>query len=137
MLPYKQSTLGPFISTGDVNKDGKDDVFIGGAHKQNSKIYISNENGLIERNIKSFQDDSENEDMESVFIDIDNDNDLDLYVVSGGNEFVNRSVELSDRIYLNDGKGNFKRDIQEDIKNYTISGKTVISIDYDLSLIHI
>ena len=131
LLPYKQSTLGPFISTGDVNNDGKDDVFIGGAHKQNSKIYISNENGLIERNIKSFQDDSGNEDMESVFIDIDNDNDLDLYVVSGGNEFVNRSVELSDRIYLNDGNGNFKRDIQEDIDNYTISGKTVISIDYD------
>ena len=131
LLPYKQSTLGPFISAGDVNNDGKDDVFIGGAHKQNSKIYISNENGLIERNIKSFQDDSGNEDMESVFIDIDNDNDLDLYVVSGGNEFVNRSVELSDRIYLNDGNGNFKRDIQEDIDNYTISGKTVISIDYD------
>jgi len=131
LLPYKQSTLGPFISAGDVNNDGKDDVFIGGAHKQNSKIYISNENGLIERNIKSFQDDSGNEDMESVFIDIDNDNDLDLYVVSGGNEFLNRSVELSDRIYLNDGNGNFKRDIQEDIDNYTISGKTVISIDYD------
>ena len=131
LLPYKQSTLGPFISAGDVNNDGKDDIFIGGAHNQNSKIYISNENGLIERNIKSFQDDSGNEDMESVFIDIDNDNDLDLYVVSGGNEFLNRSVELSDRIYLNDGNGNFKRDIQKDIENYTISGKTVISIDYD------
>ncbi len=131
LLPYKQSTLGPFISTGDVNKDGKDDVFIGGAHKQNSKIYISNENGLTERKIKAFQDDSGNEDMESVFTDIDNDNDLDLYVVSGGNEFLNRSVELSDRIYLNDGNGNFNRDIQQDIENYTISGKTVISIDYD------
>jgi len=131
LLPYKQSTLGPYISTGDVNNDGKEDVFIGGAHKQNSRIYISDKNRLIERNIKSFQDDAGNEDMESIFIDIDNDNDLDLYVVSGGNEFVNRSVELSDRIYLNDGSGNFKRDIQEDIENYTINGKTVVSIDYD------
>ena len=131
LLPFKQSTLGPFISTGDVNNDGKKDIFIGGAHKQDSKIYVSNENGFIEKNIESFQNDSENEDMESVFIDIDNDNDLDLYVVSGGNEFVNRSFELSDRIYLNDGKGNFSRDPQEDLKNYTISGKTVVAIDYD------
>ena len=131
LLPFKQSTLGPFISTGDVNNDGKKDIFIGGAHKQDSKIYVSNENGFIEKNIESFQNDSENEDMESVFIDIDNDNDLDLYVVSGGNEFVNRSYELSDRIYLNDGKGNFLRDPQEDLKNYTISGKTVVAIDYD------
>ena len=46
------------------------------------------------------------------------------------NEF-NRSIELADRIYINDGKGNFKRDFQEDLQNYTISGKTVIEIDFD------
>ena len=69
--------------------------------------------------------------MESIFIDIDNDNDLDLYVVSGGNEFNNRSAELADRVYLNDGKGIFSRDFQEDLQNYTISGKTVTAIDYD------
>ena len=63
---------------------------------------------MIEKNIESFEVDSKNEDMESIFIDIDNDNDLDLYVVSGGNEFNNRSIELADRIYINDGKGNFK-----------------------------
>ena len=131
LLPYKQSTLGPYISVGDVNNDGKEDIFIGGAHKQNSKIFISNDDRIIEKNIESFNRDSANEDMESIFIDIDNDNDLDLYVVSGGNEFINRSVELSDRIYLNDGKGNFIKDIQNDIENYTISGKTVASIDFD------
>ena len=131
LLPYKQSTLGPFISTADLNNDGKEDIFIGGAHKQDAKIFLSNENGLIEKNIESFEVDSKNEDMESIFIDIDNDNDLDLYVVSGGNEFNNRSIELADRIYLNDGKGNFKRDFQEDLQNYTISGKTVTEIDYD------
>ena len=131
LLPYKQSTLGPFISTADLNKDGKEDIFIGGAHKQDAKIFLSNENGLVEKNIESFKVDSKNEDMESIFIDIDNDNDLDLYVVSGGNEFNNRSNELADRIYLNDGNGNFKKDSQEDLQNYTISGKTVTEIDYD------
>ena len=131
LLPYKQSTLGPFISTGDLNNDGKEDIFIGGAHRQEAKIFLSNDNELIEKSNESFEIDSKNEDMESIFIDIDNDNDLDLYVVSGGNEFNNRSIELADRIYLNDGKGNFKRDTQEDIQNYTISGKTVTEIDFD------
>ncbi len=131
LLPYKQSTLGPFITVGDVNNDGMDDIFIGGANNQQAKIFLSNEKGFAEKNMKSFIIDSKNEDMESVFIDIDNDNDLDLYVVSGGNEFNNRSAELADRIYLNDGKGNFSRDFQEDLQNYTISGKTVTAIDYD------
>ena len=69
--------------------------------------------------------------MESIFVDIDNDNDLDLFVVSGGNEFNNRSNELTDRIYINDGQGNFEKDLQKDLENYTISGKTVTSIDFD------
>ena len=127
LLPYKQSTLGPFISTADLNNDGKEDIFIGGAHKQDAKIFLSNENGLIEKNIESFEVDSKNEDMESIFIDIDNDNDLDLYVVSGGNEFNNRSIELADRIYLNDGKEILK-EIHKKIYKNTISGKTVISM---------
>ncbi len=131
LLPFKQSTLGPFITVGDVNNDGKDDIFIGGSHKQEAKIFISNDAGFLEEEMKSFKIDSNNEDMESIFIDIDNDNDLDLYVVSGGNEFNNRSAELADRIYLNDGKGRFTRDFQEDLQNYTISGKTVTAIDYD------
>ena len=97
-------------------------LFIGGAHRQGAKIFLSNDNELIEKSNESFEIDSKNEDMESIFVDIDNDNDLDLYVVSGGNEFNNRSIELADRIYLNDGKGNFKRDTQEDLQNYTISG---------------
>ena len=69
--------------------------------------------------------------MESIFVDIDNDKDLDLFIVSGGNEFNSRSGELADRVYLNSGDGNFVRDTQEDLENYTISGKTVTPIDYD------
>jgi len=131
LLPYKQSTLGPFISKGDVNNDGMIDIFIGGAYNQEPELFINTRNGYVKKNLECFQKDANYEDMESIFVDIDNDNDLDLYVVSGGNEFNNRSNELIDRIYLNDGKGNFKKDTQDDLKNYTISGKSVTSIDFD------
>jgi hypothetical protein len=131
LLPYKQSTLGPFINKGDVNNDGMIDIFIGGAYNQEPNLFINTRNGYVKKKLECFEKDANYEDMESIFVDIDNDNDLDLYVVSGGNEFNNRSNELIDRIYLNDGKGNFEKDTQDDLKNYTISGKSVTSIDFD------
>ena len=131
LLPYKQSTLGPFINKGDVNNDGMIDIFIGGAYNQEPKLFVNTENGYVKKKLECFEKDANFEDMESIFVDIDNDNDLDLYVVSGGNEFNNRSNELIDRIYLNDGKGNFEKDTQDDLENYTISGKSVTSIDFD------
>ena len=131
LLPYKQSTLGPSISSGDVNNDDLDDVFIGGSKGQPGQLFIQRGNRYENKRISSFIEDRNYEDMESVFIDIDNDNDLDLYVVSGGNEFNNRSNLLQDRIYLNDGNGNFTKDKQSEISDYTISGKSVSKIDYD------
>ena len=131
LLPYKQSTLGPSISSGDVNNDDLDDVFIGGSKGQPGQLFIQRGNRYENKRISDFIEDRHYEDMESVFIDIDNDNDLDLYVVSGGNEFNNRSNLLQDRIYLNDGNGNFTKDKQSEISDYTISGKSVSKIDYD------
>ena len=131
LLPYKQSTLGPHISKADLNGDKIDDFYIGGAFNQEGKLYLSSKNGYFQKTNSSFTNDSKYEDMESVFVDIDNDKDLDLFIVSGGNEFNSRSRELADRVYLNSGDGNFVRDTQEDLENYTISGKSVTSIDYD------
>ena len=131
LLPYKQSTLGPSISTADVNNDNLEDIYIGGPKGQAGKLYIQRDNRYIDKKNQVFVEDSNYEDMESIFIDIDNDNDLDLYVVSGGNEFNERSEYLKDRIYLNDGEGNFSRSVQSEISDYTISGKSVSKIDYD------
>ena len=131
LLPYKQSTLGPSISSGDVNNDDLDDIFIGGSSGQPGQLFIQRNNRFENKIISSFVEDRKYEDMESIFIDIDNDNDLDLYVVSGGNEFNNRSNLLQDRIYLNDGNGNFTKDKQPELSDYTISGKSVSKIDYD------
>ncbi|MFT7498984.1 MAG: hypothetical protein ACI8QP_001578, partial [Porticoccaceae bacterium] len=131
LLPYKQSTLGPFVIKGDVNNDNKEDLFFGGAKDQPSEIYIQKGKGFIKTNNPVFKLDAGFEDMEALFIDIDNDNDQDLYVVSGGSEFSERSESLKDRIYINDGKGNFTKKATEEIKEYTISGKTVSKIDFD------
>jgi len=131
LLPYKQSTLGPYITKGDANGDGKDDIYIGGAHGQAGQLFIQTNNGFLKINNHIFNIDAHYEDMEALFIDIDNDNDNDLYVVSGGSEFKERSESLKDRIYLNDGKGNFSKSNSTEINDYTISGKTITKIDFD------
>ena len=105
LLPYKQSTLGPYITKGDANGDGKDDIYIGGAFGQAGQLFIQNNNGSFSKTKNPvFETDANYEDMEALFIDIDNDGDNDLYVVSGGSEFNERSENLKDRIYLNDGR---------------------------------
>ena len=131
LLPYKQSTLGPFITKGDVNGDNKEDIYIGGAKGQAGQLFIQSGKGFITTNIPAFKSDAGYEDMEALFIDIENDGDNDLYVVSGGSEFNERSPELKDRLYINDGKGNFSKAASSDIDAYTISGKSITKIDFD------
>ncbi len=131
LLPYKQSNLGPFISKGDINGDGKEDLFIGGASGQAAQLYIQTDNGFKNTTPNIFKEDSGYEDMESVFFDFDNDNDLDLYVVSGGNSFEAYSSYYADRLYLNDGKGVFSRWSNTILGKNPKSGKTVTTIDFD------
>jgi hypothetical protein len=131
LLPYMQSTLGPMITKGDANGDHKEDIYIGGAKGQAGQLFIQTNTGFKAANIPVFKKDANYEDMEALFIDIENDGDNDLYVISGGSEFNERSPYLKDRLYINDGKGNFSKAGPTDIDAYTISGKSVTKIDYD------
>lgn len=128
LLPHMFSKSGPFISVGDVNKDGNDDFFIGGASGQAGSLYVQQGGVLVKAPGQAFEGDKNYEDMGSVLFDADKDGDLDLYVVSGGSEFKDGSDQYNDRLYTNDGKGNFTKTAT--IKT-TSSGSCVVPYDID------
>ncbi len=132
LIFHMLSTEGPRISKGDVNGDGKEDIYIGGAKDVAGKLFIQGSNGSFqERAQKAFVDDKASEDMQSVFFDSDGDGDQDLYVCSGSNEFSTSSIALADRLYVNDGKGNFTRS-QQILPTFNFENTSVVKpFDYD------
>jgi hypothetical protein len=107
------SNAGPHMAVGDVNGDGLDDIFICGAKDSPGALYVQDKNGHFKKtNEALFEADKISEDTDCAFFDADGDGDLDLYVASGGNEFPSTSSALADRLYINDGKGTFKKSPQ-------------------------
>ena len=167
LLPYRLSRTGPSISTGDLNGDGAEDVFIGGAAGQAGAVFLQNIGGVAfrasgnapftarnksirgvnapdsdglkaEQPVPHFErfpqpaleTDKDFEDTASAFFDADGDGDQDLYVVSGGNEQAAKSSRYQDRLYLNDGYGNFTR-VTNALPTETQSGSCVAVFDFD------
>jgi hypothetical protein len=132
LLPYRLSRLGPPLAVGDVNKDGEDDFYHGGAAGQSGRLFIADGKGafLFYQN-QPWEKDSASEDAGSVFFDADGDADLDLFVVSGGNEYPKGSPELQDRLYINLGNGKFFKAEAEAIIKEQLSGSCVVAADYD------
>ena len=131
LLPHSQSRLGPFLSRGDVNKDGLADIYVGGASGQSGELLIQKQDGSFsKKKVASFLGDKNHEDMGSCFFDFDSDGDMDLYVVSGGSEHPANDPYYGDRLYINDGKGNFKKD-ENSVPTIYSSGSCVRPCDYD------
>lgn len=128
LIPKMLSTEGPKLAVGDVNGDGLDDFFMGGASGDTAKLFIQQQNGTFKQQPEyAFMQDKDYESIGAEFFDADNDSDLDLIVASGGNQGQLGSPYLTPRLYLNDGKGNFTR---------TFNGWPTININASCVRVH-
>ncbi len=130
LLPHRMSTLGPALAVTDVNGDGLDDFYFGGAVGKSGKLFMQQVDGTFMPNTTPFSKDKNYEDVGALFEDFDRDGDKDLYVSSGGNEYEEGSKYLQDRLYLNDGHGRFLRAINA-LPNMFSSTSCVVGGDYD------
>ncbi len=131
LLPHKMSSFGPGLAVGDINADGLDDFYVGGAHNQSGRLFVQTGNGTFNADLSSvWSSEATYEDLDAAFFDADNDGDLDLYVVSGGSEFEPQSALYIDRLYVNDGQGRFSKSIDR-LPQLAFSGSKVRPADMD------
>ena len=130
LIPHMVSAEGPRAAVGDINGDGRDDVFMGGAKWQMNGLYTQTSSGSFTRvHQPVLERDSVQEDVDALFLDVDGDKDKDLIVVSGGNEFYDTSAYMLPRLYLNDGKGKF--DKSKGLPPIYFTGSFVSANDFD------
>lgn len=130
LMPFMVSEEGPGVAIGDINADGLDDLFLGGAKWQPSQVYVQTKNNKFRLTQQPLlTKDSTYEDVDAKLIDFDNDNDLDLFVASGGNEFTGKSEYMMPRLYINDGEGSFSS--YGNLPKVYLTGSSLAPNDFD------
>ena len=130
LLPHSQSTTGPGFAKADINNDGLEDIFIGGAAGSEAALFTQTLSGKFRRISGPWAGDKAMEDTGVLWVDLNEDGLLDLYVVSGGAHVSEGDPSFSDRVYMNLGGSKFVKNTDL-IPDSAQSGKTVLASDID------
>lgn len=111
LLISQFSYNGPCMVKADMNKDGLEDIIIGGSAGQATALYLQQKNGAFSPvGIAAFEADKAFVDADIAVPDVNADGLPDIYIASGGyHQFTPTDDLLQDRLYINQGNGNFTR----------------------------
>ncbi len=132
LIPHSLLAEGPAMAVGDLNGDGKEDLFVGGAKGQISRIFFQQNDGtFIPYEAPAFIKDINSEDIDAAAFDADGDGDQDLYIVRGGNAVTVGNPLLDDRLLINRGNGEFIESEKGSLPFTANNGSCVRPCDFD------
>ncbi|GAB3641045.1 VCBS repeat-containing protein [Spirosoma arcticum] len=132
LLPHKLSEYSPGLAVGDVDGDGLDDLVIGGNAHDPAQVFLQQSTGRFrQRTLLPTQlGTPDYKDEGLLLFDANGDGKLDLYIARGGYKQVSDSPAYQDKLYLNDGRGNFTDATNALPENHT-SKLCVRAVDYN------
>jgi hypothetical protein len=131
LIPHMVSTEGPALAVGDINHDGLEDIFIGASKTFHNGVFLQQPNGkFLQMKQPAMLKDSMCEDVDAQFIDVNKDGYPDLVIATGGNEYYGEDNHLKPRVYINDGKGNFKKK-EDAFGNIFVTQSCVVPMDFN------
>jgi len=128
LIPYQISDRGPATAVGDLNSDGKDDIFFGSSRNYQAELFMQTNNGFTKKKVGVFKEDTSREDISASIEDFNNDGKNDLFVASGGGEFTGNVKPLLDRLYIKHEDSIF---VKSELPDYFEHASVIKSFDAD------
>ncbi len=127
LIPYRVSDRGPAVAVGDLNNDGKEDVYFGGSKQKASKVFFQTDTAFAEKRINTVANDSIKEDVAAIIADFNNDNKNDIIIGSGGGDYSNKTKPLLDSYFLQNNNDFISETFPEFYENASV----IIANDFD------